>query len=338
MLLITFGTRPEYIKVKPVMEELKSRGFKYKTFFTGQHRDLLKNIDKPDCELVIDDGPNRLDSIVQAILNNEEIFEDISCVMVQGDTTSAFATALAAFHRKIPVAHLEAGLRTYDKYSPYPEEFNRKAISALAEVHFPPTQTAKKRLMKEGYKEKIFVVGNTVLDNLSSLDPSDTNTVIVTLHRREKHHEIAKWFIAINELAKKNKHLNFILPIHPNPMVKKHQDLLTSVIVYPPMEHEEFISRLSRCKYIITDSGGIQEEAAFLKKPCIVCRDFTERDEGLGTFSILCATVEELEDSFTWAKEVDLSNEECPYGDGKSSIYIADIYTKTKKYLTNSII
>ena len=335
MLLITFGTRPEYIKVKPVMDELKKRDFKYKTFFTGQHQDLLQNIDTPDFELDVVPGTNRLDSIVQSILNNEEIFKGVTSVMVQGDTTSAFATALAAFHRKIPVAHLEAGLRTYDKFSPYPEEFNRKAISALAEIHFPPTEVAKQRLIKEGYKEKIFVVGNTVLDNISHITPSESNTVIVTLHRREKHHEIDQWFVAINDLAKKNPHLNFILPIHPNPMVKKHAHLLTSVIVYPPMDHDEFTSRLARCKYIITDSGGIQEEAAFLRKPCVVCRDFTERGEGVGTFSILCKKIEDLEKSCEWADQADLSGSECPYGDGKSASYIADVYTKTTQHLTN---
>ena len=335
MLLITFGTRPEYIKVKPVINELKKRGFKYKTFFTGQHQDLLRNIEPPDVELDVTPGSNRLDSIVQSILNNEKIFEGVTSVMVQGDTTSAFATALAAFHRKIPVAHLEAGLRTYDKFSPYPEEFNRKAISALAEVHFPPTNTAKDRLLQEGYTEKIFVVGNTVLDNISHIIPSKTNSVIVTLHRREKHHEIDQWFTAINNLAQKNPHLKFILPIHPNPMVKKNEHLLTAVEVCPPMDHETFITNLAECKYIITDSGGIQEEAAFLRKPCVVCRDFTERGEGLGTFSILCKEIADLEQSCQWASEVDLSEGDCPYGDGKAASYIADVYTNTTQYLTN---
>ena len=249
--------------------------------------------------------------------------------MVQGDTTSAFATALAAFHRKIPVAHLEAGLRTYDKYSPYPEEFNRRAISSLADIHFVPTQVAADNLRREGFKEQIHLVGNTVLDNLSHLKTYDSDTVIVTLHRREKHSQIKEWFEEINRLAKKNPHLQFIFPIHPNPMVKKYENLLTSVVVYPPMEHEEFISRLARCKYIITDSGGIQEEAAFLKKPCIVCRDFTERAEGLGSFSILCKTPAELEPSLLWAAKTDLQGLTCPYGDGKSSQYIADVYKKS---------
>ena len=329
MILITFGTRPEYIKVLPVMREFDSRGYPYKTFFTGQHTDLLENTISPDYQIEISEGGNRLDTIVQAILNKDEIFENIDSVMVQGDTTSAFATALAAFHRKIPVAHLEAGLRTYDKYSPYPEEFNRRAISSLADIHFVPTQVAADNLQREGFKEQIHLVGNTVLDNLSHLKTYDSDTVIVTLHRREKHSQIKEWFEEINRLAKKNPHLQFIFPIHPNPMVKKYENLLTSVVVYPPMEHEEFISRLARCKYIITDSGGIQEEAAFLKKPCIVCRDFTERAEGLGSFSILCKTPAELEPSLLWAAKTDLQGLTCPYGDGKSSQYIADVYKKS---------
>ena len=174
------------------------------------------------------------------------------------------------------------------------------------------------------------------MDNISHISATDTNTVIVTLHRREKHDEIAKWFTAVNELAKKNKHLNFILPIHPNPMVKKYENLLTSVIVYPPMEHEEFIHRLSKCKYIITDSGGVQEEAAFLRKPCVVCRDFTERDEGLGTYSILCNGPEELEVCSQWALNTTIPAGDCPYGDGHSASYICDIYKKFHHSLTNN--
>jgi len=334
VLLITFGTRPEYIKVKPVMKELDKRKYPYKTFFTGQHTDLLQNIRPPDHTLNIGSGSNRLDTIVQSILNNEEIFTDITSVMVQGDTTSAFATALAAFHRKIPVAHLEAGLRTYDKYSPYPEEFNRRAISALAEIHFTPTETARQRLADEGFSQKLYMVGNTVLDNIAHINTSDSNTVIVTLHRREKHHEIEQWFAAINHLAQENRDLRFVLPIHPNPSVKKHIALLPNVEVIEPLEHDEFIDRLAACKYIITDSGGIQEEAAFLKKPCIVCRDFTERGEGLGTFSILCKQPGELAACVRWANEINLAGKKCPYGDGKAAVHIANIYTRTNRHLT----
>lgn len=327
MLLVTFGTRPEYIKIDPVLKEMKKRNLPYKTFFTGQHKDLLKNIDKPDYELSIIEGPNRLDSIVQSILNKEEIFKDITCVMVQGDTSSAFGTALAAFHRKIPVAHLEAGLRTYDKYSPYPEEFNRCAISALAEIHLCPTNTSASNLKKEKRKN-VHVVGNTVLDNLSDISVTENNKVIVTLHRREKHDNIKEWFLAVNQLSLKHGDLDFLLPIHPNPAVKQHQHLLTNVKVIEPLEHKEFLTELASCKYIITDSGGVQEEAAFLKKPCIVCRDFTERVEGLGTFSVLCKDPKELNGLTEWATNADLSSDACPYGDGNSSNYICDIYEK----------
>lgn len=325
MLLITYGTRPEYIKVLPVINEMKKRNMPFKSFFTGQHTDLLKKANKPDHVLEILDNGNRLDSIIQSILNKEEIFVDITCVMVQGDTTSAFATALAAFHRKIPVAHLEAGLRTFDKYSPYPEEFNRCAISALAEIHLCPTDISASNLKKEG-RTNIHIVGNTVLDNLSDVTIHKSNKVVVTLHRREKLDEIQEWFKVVNNLAQKYKDLEFILPIHPNPEVKKHSSILTDVNVIDPLGHAEFIEQLSTCAFIITDSGGVQEEAAFLKKPCIVCRDFTERVEGLDTFSVLCKEPKCLENLVdTWATKVDLSKEVCPYGDGKASQYICDI-------------
>ena len=325
MLLITYGTRPEYIKILPVINEMKKRQMPYKTFFTGQHTDLLKKAEKPDHILSIEDGPNRLDSIVQSILNKEEIFDDITCVMVQGDTSSAFATALAAFHRKIPVAHLEAGLRTYDKYSPYPEEFNRCAISALAEMHLCPTKVSASNLKKEG-RTGVHIVGNTVLDNLNDVKTTTSNTVMVTLHRREKLDEIGDWFKEVNKLAKKHKDLDFVLPIHPNPEVKKHASILTNVKVIDPLGHAEFIEYLSSCAFIITDSGGVQEEAAFLKKPCIVCRDFTERVEGLHSFSVLCKEPKYLSNLVSnWALKIDLSDKICPYGDGKASQYICDL-------------
>jgi UDP-N-acetylglucosamine 2-epimerase (non-hydrolysing) len=331
MILITFGTRPEYIKVSPVIKEFQTRGYQYKTFFTGQHTDLLENISPPDYQIQIPDEGNRLDTIVQTILNDEKIFQDITSVMVQGDTTSAFATALAAFHRKISVIHLEAGLRTYDKYSPYPEEFNRRAISALTEFHLVPTDTSYNNLLREGFSDNIYKVGNTVLDNLANTSTTNSNTVIVTLHRREKHAKIQRWFSEINKIAQQNPELEFILPLHPNPEVKKHAGLLSNVTVVNPVGHKKFIEMLSSCKYIITDSGGVQEEAAFLGKPCIVCRDFTERTEGLGTFSILCEKPEALNESLNWALSANLDGLNCPYGDGKASIYIADIYKNSIK-------
>jgi len=313
------------------MREMKRRGLRYTTFFTGQHTDLLKNTQKPDHTLHINSsGKNRLDTIVQSILNNEEIFSEVESVMVQGDTTSAFATALAAFHRKLPVIHLEAGLRTYNRYNPYPEEFNRRAISALAEIHLCPTLNAEKKLIKEGYKNT-FVVGNTVLDNLTNVKTRNSNEVIVTLHRREKHANITEWFSAINNLAQNHPELLFVLPIHPNPDVSKHAGILTKIKVIEPLGHQEFINRLASCKYVITDSGGIQEEAAFLGKPCVVCRDFTERDEGLGTHSILCKSPDNLRECLEWCDHTTIAvGDQCPYGDGKSAVYVCNILEKVE--------
>ena len=327
MILITFGTRPEYIKVLPVMEEMESRGIGFKTFFTGQHVDLLKHIKPPTHTLEVGTGSNRLDTIIQSILNKEDIFRNVNSVLVQGDTSSAFATALAAFHRKILVFHLEAGLRTYNKYSPYPEEFNRRAISALTEYHLCPTESAKEVLEGEGFTN-LYKVGNTVLDNLVNIQTSETNVVLVTIHRREKLEEIPAWFDAINKEAIRYPHLKFILPLHPNPAITKYKDILTNVEVVPPLSHQEFITSLASCKFVITDSGGVQEEAAFLGKPCVVCRDHTERKEGLGTFSVLCKTPEDLTRQTIWAHAPISKNSVCPYGDGFSAKYICDLYEK----------
>ena len=187
-----------------------------------------------------------------------------------------------------------------------------------------PTSTAADNLKTEGRKN-IHIVGNTVLDNLSNVEILDTNKVIVTLHRREKHDKIEEWFKSVNQLALDNSTLHFILPIHPNPAVREYSYLLTDVEVIEPLKHSDFIKELASCKYIITDSGGVQEEAAFLKKPCVVCRDYTERTEGLGTFSLLCRESIDLQKSLEWASTTTLEDEVCPYGDGKAAEYICEI-------------
>lgn len=322
MLLICFGTRPEYIKIKPLLKHLNGR-MPYKLLFTGQHTDLIKNFDNIT-QLKIKDGSNRLDSIVCSILNDESIFEGINSVLIQGDTTSAFAISLAAFHRKIKIIHLEAGLRTYNKDHPYPEEFNRRSISAMADIHLCPTQLTIDNLKKEGFKDGLYLVGNTVLDNLIDIQPKYQNKVLVTLHRRENHEIMDQWFAVVDSIAKKYQDLEFVLPIHPNPNVQKHKHLLKNVKVVEPMEYEQCIDYLSECKLVITDSGGIQEESSFLKKKCIVCREHTERSEGLGTFSFLVSpkTIEKTFDNFIIDYKIDLP---CPYGDGKSSQKIVDI-------------
>jgi|TARA_X000001388_G_scaffold25909_1_gene18113 UDP-N-acetylglucosamine 2-epimerase (non-hydrolysing) len=325
LILIAFGTRPEYIKIKPIIEKLN---IPYKILFTGQHEDLLQKIiskEKNMLRLSIKPGNNRLDSIVASVMNTESIFEDVTSVLVQGDTTSAFAVALAAFHRRIKVIHLEAGLRTYDKNQPYPEEFNRQAISRIADLHLCPTETSKTFLCQESTQGRIEVVGNTVLDNLRDISSYYSDLVIVTMHRRENHNNIKKWFKAINNIAKENKHINFLMPLHPNPNIQKHKHLLKDVNVVEPMEYSDFINHLAKSKFVITDSGGLQEEASFLGKKCIVCREKTERLEGVGTFAIMCSEPQNIEDIFYRLLEDYSIDEPSPYGDGKSSEKIINI-------------
>jgi UDP-N-acetylglucosamine 2-epimerase (non-hydrolysing) len=334
MILIAFGTRPEWIKIKPVVDKLQGK-VPVGLLFTGQHTSLIDDSIKDySCTTIqIDDGAcsNRLDAIVREVLLQFPESGDISSVMVQGDTTSAFAVALAAFHRKIPVIHLEAGLRTFDKYNPYPEEFNRTAVSALATVHLCPTETSAENLIRSNPNDRIHVVGNTVLDHLVGITPTLEDFVFVTMHRRENHFMMEEWFKSINKLAKQEKvdynGLSFILPIHPNPEVKKHSPLLSDVTVWPPLSHSDCIKYISRCRFVITDSGGIQEEACFLKKKCIVCRKVTERVEGLGDFAFMCDNPDELAGLFDKIKHSSsvLVDKPCPYGDGHAAEKIADI-------------
>ncbi len=315
MMLICFGTRPEYIKIKPLLKVFDGN-IDYALLFTGQHTDLLKNVPDDTRRLRIIDGPNRLDSIVQSILNQEELFEDVTSILVQGDTTSVFSLALAAFHRRIKVIHLEAGLRTYDKWNPYPEEFNRQAVSRIADIHLCPTELAANNLRKEGIVDNVFISGNTVLDNIRDVPAKYRDLIVVTMHRRENHHWIDQWFEKINLLAKNNPSLEFVLPIHPNPNVYKHREILTDVKVVSPLEYNSFIELLAKAKFVITDSGGIQEETSFFFKKCIVCRKATERSEGLGVFSFLCETPDHLEGLFNTINDDYIPDGECPYGDG----------------------
>ena len=323
MILISFGTRPEFIKIKPLIDSFRGK-IPFKLLFTGQHVDLLSNIDDDIDKLVIKDGPNRLDSIVSSVMNNDSIFENIDAVLVQGDTTSVFAVALAAFHRKIKIIHLEAGLRTFNKNHPYPEEFNRRAVSIMADIHLSPTELCTDNLLKEKVDGKIFTVGNTVLDNLVHIKPEYTNKIVITMHRRENHHIIPEWFSAFDKLAKDNPQYNFIIPLHPNPNVKKYKNLLKHVEVVEPMDYNNFIELLSKARLVITDSGGLQEESSFFNKKCIVCRETTERVEGMGTFAFM-SSPEKVEDDFYLLIDDYMPNDDCPYGDGKSADRITNI-------------
>ena len=323
MILISFGTRPEYIKIKPLFEFLKKEN--YRLVFTGQHVDLLSDVEEEIQRIEIIDGPNRLDSIVSSLMNLDSIFDGIKYTMVQGDTTSAFAMALASFHRKIKVIHLEAGLRTYKKECPYPEEFNRQAISRMAEIHLCPTQLNKSNLLAERVSGDIFVVGNTALDNLVSINPYYGSHVVVTMHRRENPDRMKEWFKVINYLAQNNPGLNFIFPIHPNPNIQKHKHLLKHVNVIDPLRYNEFVELLSTSRFVITDSGGLQEECSFLKKKCLVCRQETERIESLGFFSLLCRTPKDLIKNFNRIKDDYTVNIKSPFGDGKAAKKILEV-------------
>ncbi len=268
-ILICFGTRPEWLKVKPLLETLDN----YQLLFTGQHVNLLKDV-CTDYKIKINENKNRLDQLVSDCLLQFPD-GDFDAVLIQGDTASAFACALAAFHRGKKIYYLEAGLMTYDLNHPYPEEGYRQMISRISDVNLCPTTLSKDNLIHELVKGESYVVGNTVLDNLLPYKEKCeyNNKILVTLHRRENHELIDSWFKEINLLAKNNTDLEFLLPIHPNPNVEKHKHLLTHVNVLNPLPHAMLLDILVKCKLVVSDSGGIQEEGSFLNKKVIVCKE-----------------------------------------------------------------
>ncbi len=320
-ILICFGTRPEYIKVKSLIDNLKN----IKTCFTGQHIDLLKNIEV-DYKLSMEKelSENRLNNIFSNILSYN-IFNDIDYVMVQGDTSTACAIALSAFNHGKKIIHLEAGLRSQNLKDPYPEEMNRQVIGRLADIHLCPTDFNKENLLKENVSGKIYVVGNTGLDNILKEGCEYGNQVLITMHRRDNHEIMDKWFEAIEKIANKYHEIEFMIPLHPNPNVQKHKGIFKKVKVVEPMKHSDMIDYIKKCKFVISDSGGLQEECSYLNKKIIVCRKTTERPESVGTHSFMCGEPEllgELVNDIMNNYEVDA---ECPYGDGKSWENISNI-------------
>ena len=322
MMLLCFGTRPEWLKIKPLIKVLDN----YQLLFTGQHPDLLKDLEV-DYKITIGDNPNRLDQLISdCLLQFPE--GNFDSVLVQGDTASAFACAVAAFNRKKKIYYLEAGLRSYNLDHPYPEEGYRQMIARLADINFTPTELSKQNLIYEKVKGECYVVGNTVLDNLLSYKNKCkyTNKVLVTLHRRENHHQMDQWFVEVNNLAKNYPDLEFILPIHPNPNVQKYKHLLTNVNVVEPLSHSELLEILVKCKLVISDSGGLQEESSFFNKKVIVCRETTERPEAIETGHLhLCPSPEGLASKFGRLINNYYINWTCPYGDGYSSLKIKNI-------------
>jgi UDP-N-acetylglucosamine 2-epimerase (non-hydrolysing) len=327
MILISYGTRPEWIKIKPIIDILKENRTPFKVLFTGQHTQLA-NYDY-DYTLDVKKCDNRLNEIISAVLNSSsKIFEGIEYVLVQGDTASTYAVALTAFNHKVKVIHLEAGLRTYDLENPYPEEAYRQMISRITDIHLCATSNNKQNLIDEKNPGQKYVVGNTVLDNLKGYKSSYNNEILVTMHRRENHEILDQWFNNINKLATMNPHLRFTIPLHPNPNVQKYKHLLTSLNVRAPLEYDEMIKKISECRFIISDSGGIQEEASFLNKKVIVCRKFTERTESLQKHSFLCKTPAEVFGLFDDIENGYIINEGSPYGDGNASKRIYNILIK----------
>jgi len=321
-ILLCFGTRPEWLKIKPLVKLLDN----YKLLFTGQHPDLLKDI-KVDYKITIGNSNNRLDQLISDCITQFPE-GDFDSVLVQGDTASAFACAISAFNRQKKIIYLESGLRSYNLNHPYPEEAYRQMISRISDVNLCPTELSKNNLISEKVNGICHVVGNTVLDNLLEYKNQCeyTNKILVTLHRRENHHWIDEWFNVLNNISKENPDLEFILPIHPNPNVQKYRDILTHVDVIEPLNHSELLKLLVKVKFVISDSGGLQEEGSFFNKKVIVCRKTTERPEGINTGHLyMCGTPYELHSLFDMINNEYKVNNKCPYGDGRSSEKIKEL-------------
>jgi UDP-N-acetylglucosamine 2-epimerase (non-hydrolysing) len=324
---VFLGTRPELIKCQPLFASNPA----YIPIFVEQHKDLISSAGSHSIQ-VIDSGPNRLNNIVSSILNSV-VWTSVSldAVLVQGDTAVAFAAAVAAFHKGIPIIHLEAGLRTYNNDHPWPEEGYRRMIDAIASIALCPSEDSATNLRAERFTGQISVVGNTSIDaiNAYGLIPAVGNIVVVTLHRRENWDQIPAFFEAIETLAVRHPELSFILPIHPNPRIAAHSNLLQHVKVVEPMPHAVMCGLLASSNCIISDSGGIQEEAAWLGKRVFCCRIVTERTELVNHNLTFTPTPADLLERFHPQTEL-LSSATC-YGNGDSVARINAVLFSTKE-------
>ena len=327
-ILLCFGTRPEWLKIKPLVK-LMDRS-EYKLLFTGQHTDLLKDV-KVDYKIIISENSNRLDSIISDCMLQFPN-GDFRGVLVQGDTGSVFGCGLAAFNRQMKIYYLEAGLRSGNLQHPYPEEGYRQMIARIADVNFTPTELSAQNLKDEKVHGEVHIVGNSVLDNLVKFGkPTMLNKILITLHRRENHHWMDKWFEENEKLAIEYSDYEFIIPIHPNPNVKKHRHILKNVTVVEPLEHNDLIKILMESNLIISDSGGLQEEGSFFNKKVIVCRKTTERPEGIDTGHLhLCDSPNDLYDLFGKLIENPYISKNCPYGEGNTSEKVLKILRDEK--------
>jgi len=361
-VMLVFGTRPEAIKMCPLVNELKTReAIKTVVCVTGQHRQMLDQVleafrVEPDYDLSIMKDKQTLFDITTNILNRikavlEEVKPDV--VLVHGDTSTTFVTALACFYLQIPVGHVEAGLRTYDIYSPYPEEFNRQVVSIISRFNFAPTKLSRENLLREGKKEEtIFVTGNTAIDALKTTVRDDyshpeldwaknSRLIIITAHRRENLGEpMHHMFRAIRQIMDEHPDVKAIYPIHMNPVVREAalQELggCDRIRIIEPLEVLDFHNFLARSFMILTDSGGIQEEAPSLGKPVLVMRDTTERPEGIeaGTLKLVGTDEDTIYQNFKALLENmesydAMSHASNPYGDGFACKRIADVLEKS---------
>ena len=357
-VMVIFGTRPEAIKMAPIIAQLRQYKGEIDTcvVVTGQHREMLDQVletfhIQPDCDLdIMLPGQSLTDVTVRSLASLERVMasEKPDLVLVQGDTTTAFAGGLAAFYQRIPVGHIEAGLRTGDKYNPYPEEINRRLIDALADLCLAPTATSQKALLAEGVPpSRILVTGNTVIDALLEVAAREheftvptlrslhfgppLRTILVTAHRRESHgapmHAICN---ALADLLMSRDDLQIVFPVHLNPRVRETAwSILGGVeraVLLEPLDYLDIVHLIKRADLIITDSGGIQEEAPALGKPVLVIRETTERPEGVaaGTArlvgtdrqNIVAAAKRLLDDPVEYARMAHAAN---PYGDGRAA-------------------
>lgn len=357
-IMLVFGTRPEAIKMCPLVNELKTReNIRTVVCVTGQHRQMLDMVLDtfnvvPDYDLSIMKQGQTLFDITTNILNRiggvlDEVKPDV--VLVHGDTSTTFVTALACFYKQIAVGHVEAGLRTYNIYSPYPEEFNRQAVSIISKYNFAPTELSKSNLEKEGKDESsIYITGNTAIDALKTTVrknythpelewAKDSRLIMITAHRRENQGEpMHNMFRAIRRVMDEHPDVKAIYPIHMNPVVRKAADEelggCDRIHIIEPLEVLDFHNFLARSFMILTDSGGIQEEAPSLGKPVLVMRDTTERPEGIkaGTLKLVGTDEQVIYDNFKLLLENKdaydaMAKASNPYGDGLACKRIADI-------------
>lgn len=361
-IITIFGTRPEAIKMAPLVKELERReGIESKVCVTAQHREMLDQVLElfditPDFDLNIMKSKQTLTGITNKVLEGlEEVFtkEKPDMILVHGDTTTTFSGALAAFYQQIKVGHVEAGLRTFDKYFPFPEEMNRKLTGSLADLHFAPTKGSKANLLREGVKESdVFITGNTVIDAMShtvkenykfenellnKIDFENKKVIMITAHRRENWGEgIENICDALNKIVEENKDVELVYLVHLNPVVK---DVVTKKLgnkerihLLSPLDTNETHNLMNKCFMVMTDSGGLQEEAPHLGKPVLVLRDVTERPEAVeyGTVKLVGTDIEKIvseANSLIRDKEqyLKMSKAANPYGDGYASKRIVDI-------------